>query len=131
MRPSRNAAGSTDVVLTRLRELCLSFPESSETASWGHPNFRAGKKTFAAFEHVKGRPSIAFRLQPTDVELLLRRKPFFITPYGQGQWVSLRADGRFSWRLIARLLERSYRTVALKRMVDALDARGARAGRAR
>ena len=131
MRPSRSAAESTDAVLTRLRELCLSFPESSETASWGHPNFRAGKKTFAAFEHVKGRPSIAFRLQPTDVELLLRRKSFFITPYGQGQWVSLRTDGRLSWRLIARLLERSYRIVALKRMVDTLDARGARAGRAR
>jgi hypothetical protein len=31
------------------------------------------------------------------------------------------ADGRLSWRLISRLLERSYRVVALKRMITALD----------
>lgn len=127
MRPPRHASPGQDAVLARLRALCLSYPESSETASWGHPNFRAGRKTFAAFEHVKGRPSIAFRLHPTDVDMRLHRKQFFVTPYGRGQWVSLRADGRLSWRLIARLLERSYRVVALKRMVDALDARGARA----
>ena len=125
MSPSRYAFPRQDTALTRLRALCLSFPESSETASWGHPNFRAGRKTFAAFEHIKGRPSIAFRLEPTDVDLLLRRKQFFVTPYGRGQWVSLRADGRLSWRLIAHLLDRSYRTVALKRMVDALDGRRA------
>ena len=47
-------------VVEKLRALCLSFPETSETSSWGHPNFRAGKRTFAAFERVKGRPSIAF-----------------------------------------------------------------------
>src|SRR5687767_2179035 len=124
MDRARKTSGN-DPTLTRLRALCLSFPESSETASWGHPNFRAGKKTFAAFEHIRGRPSIAFRLEPTDVDLLLRRKQCFVTPYGRGQWVSLRADGRLSWRLIAHLLDRSYRTVALKRMVAALDGRRA------
>ena len=113
----------TDTVLARLREICLSFPETSEAPSWGHPNFRAGKKVFAAYERIAGRPSIAFRLDPTDVDLLLRRKQFFTTPYGRGQWVSLRADGRLSWRLIEHLLDRSYRVVALKRMVGALNAR--------
>ena len=70
----------TDTVLARLREICLSFPETSEAPSWGHPNFRAGKKVFAAYEWIDGRPSIAFRLDPTDVDLLLRRKQFFTTP---------------------------------------------------
>lgn len=106
--------------LRRLRQQCLSLPESSEQASWGHPNFRAGKKTFAAFEWIKGRPSIAFRLDPTDVDLLLHRKGFFATPYGRGQWVSLWADGRLNWRLVDDLLRRSYRVVALKRMITAL-----------
>ena len=31
-------------ILQRLRLLCLSFPETSERSSWGHPNFRAGRK---------------------------------------------------------------------------------------
>ncbi len=110
-----------DRVLQRVRKLCLSMPESSEASSWGHPNFRAGKRTFATFEWIKERPSIAFRLNPTDVDLLLRRQGFFVTPYGQGRWVSIWADAALNWGLVERLLEQSYRIVALKRMVAALD----------
>lgn len=110
-----------DQVLQRVRKLCLSMPESSEASSWGHPNFRAGKRTFATFEWIKERPSIAFRLNPTDVDLLLRRQGFFVTPYGQGRWVSIWADAALNWGLVERLLEQSYRIVALKRMVAALD----------
>jgi predicted DNA-binding protein (MmcQ/YjbR family) len=108
-------------VLQRLRELCLSFPETSERSSWGHPNFRAGKKTFATFERVHGRPSIAFRLGQADIKRLARRKHFFLTPYGRGLWISVWTDVRLDWRLIDNLLRRSYRNVALKRMLVALD----------
>jgi predicted DNA-binding protein (MmcQ/YjbR family) len=112
---------STSPALRRVRRFCLSFPETSEVDSWGHPNFRAGKKTFATFERIQGRPSIAFRLNTTDVDLLLNRKQFFLTPYGRGQWVSVWADAPLNWPLVKRLLERSYRLVALRRMTDALD----------
>ena len=108
--------------LARLRSLCLSLPESSETSSWGHPNFKAGKKTFVAFERVKGRASIAFRLNAADVDRLLTRKQFFVTPYGRGLWVSLWADGRVDWPAVDDLVERSYRVVALKRMLTAMEA---------
>jgi predicted DNA-binding protein (MmcQ/YjbR family) len=107
--------------IDRLRALCLSYPEASETASWGHPNFKAGKKVFVAFEHVKGRASIAFRLEACDVERLLMRRQFFATPYGRGQWVSVWADGAVDWKAVTELVDRSYRLVALKRMVAALD----------
>src|SRR5687767_13328832 len=33
-------------VFAHARRLCLAFPETAETASWSHPNCRAGKKTF-------------------------------------------------------------------------------------
>ena len=116
---------SPEQTLKKLRGLCLSFPEASETSSWGHPNFKAGKKTFVAFERVKGRPSIAFRLDPDDIDRLLGREQFFVTPYGRGQWVSLWADKALDWRAIQDLLDRSYRVVALKRMLAAPDARNA------
>ena len=109
--------------LTKLRALCLSLPETSETASWGHPNFKAGKKTFVAFERVKGRAAVAFRLEPDDVERLLQRKQFFATPYGRGLWVSVWADGPVDWRAVQDLVDRSYRVVALKRMLTALEAK--------
>jgi len=112
-----------EATLARLRSLCLSLPETSETASWGHPNFKAGKKTFVAFERVKGRASIAFRLEPDHVERLLQRKQFFATPYGRGLWASVWADGPIDWRAVQDLVDRSYRVVALKRMLTTLDAR--------
>lgn len=107
--------------LDRLRTLCLRYPEASEANSWGHPNFKAGKKVFVAYEPIKGRPSIAFRLEPKDVERLLVRKQFFETPYGRRQWVSLWADDALDWKAVTDLVDRSYRVVALKRMVSALD----------
>ena len=107
--------------LAKLRAMCLAFPEASETSSWGHPNFRAGKRTFTTFERVDGRPSIAFRLDPDDVERLLRRKQSFSTPYGRGQWVSVWADTGLDWRMVGDLLERSYRVVALQRMITAWE----------
>ena len=110
-----------DDLAERLRQLALSLPEAYEDEPWGHPVFKAGVKTFAAIEPVEGRPSVAFRLDPVDVDLLLKRKPLFPTPYGRGLWVSAWADGALDWALVAGLIDRSYRVVALKRMVKALD----------
>jgi predicted DNA-binding protein (MmcQ/YjbR family) len=112
-----------NTALTRFRKICLSLPETAETGSWGHPNFRAGKRTFAAFEWIKARPSLAFNLGSEEsTRLLLLGEPFFATPYGRGQWVSLWADGSVDWHVVAQLVERSYRRVALKRMIAALEA---------
>ncbi len=114
-------AKKESATLVRLRKLCLGYPEASEANSWGHPNFKAGKKVFVAFEPIEGRPSIAFRLDPKDVERLLMRKQFFETPYSRGQWVSLWADDELDWKAVTDLADRSYRVVALKRMLAALD----------
>lgn len=113
-------------VLARFRSLCLDLPETTETGSWGHPNFRAGNRTFAAYEVVNGLPSMAFRLEPDEVRHFLTMKGFFQTPYGKGLWVSLDATGRLSWSLVKTLTERSYRVVALKRMINTLEARAAK-----
>jgi predicted DNA-binding protein (MmcQ/YjbR family) len=109
-------------VFARARRVCLAFPETTETSSWNHPNFRVGRKTFCTFEMVKGRPSIAFRLRPIDAAATLWRKHFFVTPYGRLLWVSVWVDGTIDWKLIGSLVERSYRTVANKRLLRTLDA---------
>jgi uncharacterized protein (DUF952 family)/predicted DNA-binding protein (MmcQ/YjbR family) len=110
--------------LARLRKYCLSLPETTETDSWGHPNFRVGKRTFAAFEWIKGRPSIAIRLDAAELDsLLLQRADVFATPYGQGLWISVPADTDPDWDFLRELLERGYRKVALKRMIKALEDR--------
>ena len=104
------------LVFGRVRALCLSFPEASEVSAWGHPNFRVRRKAFVAFEQVQKRPSIAFRLDPFDVERLLERKAFFATPYGRGLWVSMWMDRAVNEKLIEKLVTQAYRLVAGKRL---------------
>lgn len=118
-------------VFARARRACLAFPETAERSSWGHPNFRAGRTTFCTFEIVRGRPSIAFRLPPAEVRRRLRQTGFFKTPYGRGLWVSAWVDWAVKEGVIATLAEQSYRAVALKRMLKALDARQQASGRRR
>ena len=110
-------------VLEELRALCLSLPETTERNSFGHPSFLAGKKTFVTFEQFQGRPSIAFRMDRANIERFSGNPLFFETPYGRGQWVSLWVDATFDWKIVEELVNTSYRVVALKRMLVALDAR--------
>jgi predicted DNA-binding protein (MmcQ/YjbR family) len=118
-----NLTSSAEGILQDLRTLCLSLPETTERNSFGHPNFVAGKKTFVTFEQFNGRPSIAFRLDRDNIERLSGNPLFFATPYGRGQWLSLRVDAAFDWSVVEELVKASYRRVALKRMVLTLDAR--------
>jgi|SRR3984957_3872684 predicted DNA-binding protein (MmcQ/YjbR family) len=108
--------------LNRLRALCLFLPETSERGSWGHPNFVAGKKAFVTFEFVALRPSIAFRMDPLDVREMARNRAFFETPYGRDQWISMWADSELDWPFVRDLVRRSYRLVALKRMIAKMNA---------
>jgi predicted DNA-binding protein (MmcQ/YjbR family) len=120
-------------LLERVRKLCLSLPEVTETAAWGHPNFRAGKLTFVTFEPLNGEQCIAFRLHPFEVDDLLKRAGYLRTPYGQGKWISVSMQSRPAWAVIEGLILASYQTVALKRMLKSLEPRVARrtGGRAR
>ncbi|HEY7171160.1 MAG TPA: MmcQ/YjbR family DNA-binding protein [Vicinamibacterales bacterium] len=116
----------------RLRRVCLALPEATETASWGHPNFRAGKRTFCAFELFGGRPSIALRVSAAEAKQLGRRRHFFLTPYGRGVWVSRWLDVDANPGSLAALIDRSYRQVAPRNLVRLLDSQAATAsGRTR
>lgn len=115
-------------MVARLRALCLALPETDEVATFGHPTFRAGKKTFAVFEEYRGELTLALKATPSDQDVLLHDPRFFATPYvGQHGWVSLRMSGAVDWGEVEDLVVASYRTVALKRMLAALRGRGAHA----
>jgi predicted DNA-binding protein (MmcQ/YjbR family) len=70
----------------------------------------------------EGRACIAFRACPERRPALLADTRFFEAPYAARHgWVCLHADGPLNWREVETLLLESYRLVALKRMVAALD----------
>jgi predicted DNA-binding protein (MmcQ/YjbR family) len=112
-------------VLTRLRKVCLRLPEVRETVKWGHPTFEAGKKIFAVLDRYDGRPCIAFRAPLEKVDELLVDERFIEAPYAaRFGWVCLNIEGSIDWAEVERLVQGSYRLVALKRMLTALEDRG-------
>lgn len=122
-RKRMKLTSSAEGILLELRTLILSLPETVERNSFGHPNFIAGKRAFITFEQFSGRPSVAFRLGRHDIERLSGNPQFFRTPYGRGQWLSLWVDATFDWNVVEELVNTSYRLVALKRMLMALEER--------
>jgi predicted DNA-binding protein (MmcQ/YjbR family) len=123
---------SEAAVLSRLRKVCLSLPEATETVKWGHPTFVAGKKMFAALDEYGGRLCIAFRTEPLLQAELLRDPRFYAAPYAAAHgWVCMHADRRLDWRYVSELLRGSYKMAALKRMLAALDEPARRRGRRR
>jgi len=108
-------------VLGKMRAICLALPEVEETASWGHPNFRAGRKIFAALEEYKGALCLCFKTTLAEQEILLNDPRYFASPYvGHQGWVSMKMDGRLDWKAIEHHLVSAYCLVALKRMLDAM-----------
>lgn len=102
-------------MIEKLRKICLAFPDTSETDTWGHPNFRVGSRIFCAFEEWKGEPSLAVKVGKEVQDVFLADPRFYKTPYvGQHGWVSLRMTGRIDWEEVAGLVEGSYRLIAPK-----------------
>lgn len=111
-----------DATLAKLRRFCLRLPETREVPSWGHPNFKAGRKMFACLEEARGALAVCFRTRLLDRESLLADSRFFIPPYaGTGGWVAMKVTARMDWGMLEVLLLESYRRVALKRMLRALE----------
>lgn len=111
--------------LNRLRKICGGLPEVIETTTFGHPTFQAGKKrTFAVLDdhEQKGMLCLAFKADAGEQDLLVDGRRFFRSKFGaQHGWTAMKVDGRTNWTLAARLVVDSYRAVALKRMLAALD----------
>ncbi len=113
-----------DPYLADVRRVCLGFPEALEVEAWGRPTFRAGKKIFAVFTGSEDdRCSLIFKPEPAERPALVEDERFYVPPYfGPGGWLALDLTvAPVDWGEVAELAESSYRQVALKRMLKALD----------
>jgi predicted DNA-binding protein (MmcQ/YjbR family) len=115
-----------DPLVERVRGICLAYPESVEVRAWGRPTFRAGKKIFIMVSASMDRPyTIVFKPE-TDERLAYLEDPRFFSPayWGPGGWLAIDIDSPSTdWTELAELIDTSYRQVALKRQVTALDSR--------
>jgi predicted DNA-binding protein (MmcQ/YjbR family) len=121
--PPGSAARRHDLAL---RELALAYPETHEDLPWGHRAIKVrGKKAFAFFGTDPNGLFLSVKLPESGLEAL--DLPFTApTGYGLGKsgWVSARfdVDDEVPMDLLARWLDESFRAVAPKTLVKAMDA---------
>jgi hypothetical protein len=115
------------VVLERLRGICLALPETSERPSHGAPSFFVReKKCFLMLlddHHADGRFAIWCAAPPGNQELLVTAGPerFFRPPYvGHRGWLGVLLNDGVDWDELAGILEDAFCEVAPKRLVDEL-----------
>ena len=115
--------------LTRLREICLALPETTEKVSWGGdvPTFRVRDKIFVQYEdnhHGSGRVELWCKAPPGTQEVLVGSDPqrFFVPRYvGHAGWIGVWVDAPADWDVIADLVADSCRMTAPKRLAALLD----------
>ena len=118
--------------LSRIRTICLRFPESEEVVLQDRPLFRVRGKRFALFNGNSSPPrprwngcrrSLHFVTDPQEREALRQDPRFAVSPHhGDRGWMALDLEaGALDWDEIAELLETAYRQVARRQLVEELD----------
>jgi predicted DNA-binding protein (MmcQ/YjbR family) len=141
-RPSRNAASehahdhdhphehapmskATLRTLERVRRLCLALPEGTEKETWGEATFRVREKIFL-MAGGSDRLQITMKAPPGAQEVLVAGDPAhcYVPAYvGHRGWVGVRIDNATAWKLIAELIEESYRMTAPRRLAATIGAK--------
>jgi hypothetical protein len=113
--------------LRRVRDICLALPEVTERLSHGAPTWFAGKKAMVIFmdhHHDDGRLALWVAAPSGAQADMMGQEPerFFVPPYvGTRGWLGVRLDRSPDWDEVADIVEEAYRTVAIKRLLTALD----------
>ena len=126
-----------DPLLAEVRRICLDFPDSRETVSFGRPWFRV-KTAFAVYGGGTSGPekryldsSVLF-LPDSETRLALLQDPRCFVPgyLGPKGWMGLDLTAAaVDWQEVAELVDESFRNTAPARVVRLLDRDGGPAGR--
>ncbi len=124
-----------DPALARVRAIALAFPEAVEKIAHGRPTFRCGKM-FAMYgggtkktehrPHEQRNSSVLFIPDPAERAALEQDERFFLPAYmASAGWLGLDLTiGTVDWDEVGELIDASYRRIAPKRAIAALDAAG-------
>ena len=112
--------------LTKLREICLAFPETSERLSHGAPTFFVRQKRAFLMvltnHHGDGRFAIWCAAQDGVQGMLVEAdgERFFVPPYvGHRGWLGMRLDRGLDWDELTGIAEDAYAEVAPTKLVEA------------
>ena len=109
--------------LERLREVCLSLPETTEKLSHGAPSFFVKGKQFVMLlndHHGDGKLALWCAALKDVQQSLSEEGPdwFFVPPYvGHRGWIGIRLDRGLEWDEVSELVQDGYRAVAPPKIV--------------
>ena len=110
--------------LARVRQICLSLPETTERASHGAPSFFVRDKVcfvnYMDDHHDDGRLALWCACPPGMREGLVKAEPehYFVPPYvGVRGWIGVRLDRGIDWDDVERVIREAYLAVAPKTIV--------------
>jgi|SRR5690242_5850875 predicted DNA-binding protein (MmcQ/YjbR family) len=100
----------------QLRELCLSFPGTTEQIQWGYDLvFKVGGKMFAVTPLEPAPVCLSFKASPENFAELTERQNIIPAPYmARAQWVALQTRDAIAAEELSRLLRESYEMVLAK-----------------
>jgi predicted DNA-binding protein (MmcQ/YjbR family) len=109
-------------LLEQVRDICLALPDTKETLTWGKPHFRVKEKIFAGFDTESEVPTVGFKLEMKHQAQVLKDPRFQRAPYvGHKGWVDMDVSGIKDWDEVKALIVESYRLIAPKKSLAALD----------
>ena len=126
MKPAeidRMLAPKAQKMLARLRKICIALPETDESASFGNPVWRVGKKSFALLYDYGEGLTISFWVGIERQGPLEMDPRFSIPAYlGHNGWIALDASQGVADDELRSFLIESYRHFATRRAISKLDA---------
>ena len=115
-------AKKLSAVAGRIREQAMSYPEVTETFPWGEHAFKVKGKTFVFMRDDDEGTSFSVKLSASRAAALALpgSEP---THYGMGAkgWVTIAPTARSSRKQLDGFIDESFRAVAPKRVLAALD----------
>lgn len=111
------------LLLAALRTVCARLPEVLEIVDgFGHTTFKVGRKSFVIAGMGEDGGVVSIKSDPTTQAHLVRRGPFYRTPYiGQHGWVSIPDPLAHDWDEVEELIVEGYRSAAPKRLLKLLS----------
>ncbi len=99
-----------------LRELCLSFPGTTEQIQWGNDLlFKVGDKMFAVMSLEPASMWLSFKASPENFAELTERPNIIPAPYlARAQWVALENKEALAPEELTLLLRDSYHMIVAK-----------------